>query len=196
MSCHCCNPQPVHQTPTPAMECIQVNSVIGSKTVQKVAELTLPLASIGIPEGITPVIIANPGGIVMRGTLIDGKVINSGYVPILLTIPVATPVTIALNLPFQAETEFPGACTGDQLTETLPVIEGVIPPVITPAGSVISGVVVSTITLKAIIRTTITVTRSKIVQGFFNVCGDVNPDRCVTVQPTAPTVKTQTFFAP
>ncbi|MEC2073650.1 hypothetical protein [Alkalihalophilus marmarensis] len=198
----CCGKEKYHKPAQPSIECLKVNSVICTKSVQKVAELDLPILDL-LPD-VTDLslisfsnITANPNGIVMRGTLIDGKVVNSGYVPITVTINVAgVPVLqgVSFNLPFQAETECPGACVGDDLQETVPVIEAVIPPVITPVIPVGDIVSIGTITFKVIIRTQITVSREKLVQAGVTVLGDINPDRCTTLQPTMPTSRTVTFY--
>jgi hypothetical protein len=203
----CCSkshPQPISQ---PSIECLKALSVICSKSVQKVAELRLFTVQLGIDPDtafdlISFNVTANPNEIVMRGTLIEGKVVNSGFVPITATINIVgedTPIVASLNLPFQAETECPGACPGDDLQETVPVIEAVLEPVITPVIAAISGtplptVPIATVTFKVIIRTQITVSREKLVQAGVTVLEDINPDRCVTVQPTTPTARTTTFF--
>ncbi|MCM3735299.1 hypothetical protein M3215_05575 [Bacillus cytotoxicus] len=144
-------------------------------------------------------VIANPNGIVMRGTLIEGKVINSGFVPITATINIVgvpTPINVSLNLPFQEETECPGACPGDDLQEATPIIEAVLEPVLTPTINAVGTIVaVSTITFKVIIRTQITVSREKLVQAGVTVLGDINSDRCTTLQPTSPVSRTTTFFS-
>ncbi|MBT2740982.1 hypothetical protein [Bacillus sp. ISL-77] len=196
-----CLPKQVQHCPAPSVECLKVLSVICTNSVQKVAELTIPAVDIGIPiigNLVSINVVADPTGIVMRGTLIEGKVINSGFVPVTATITLAgvtLPLTVALNLPFQAETECPGACPGDDLQETTPIVEAVLEPVITPAvGAVGTIVAVTLITFKVIIRTQITVSREKLVQAGVTVLGDINPDRCTTLQPTMPTSRTVTFF--
>ncbi|WP_227938075.1 hypothetical protein [Alkalihalobacillus deserti] len=201
-----CCPKEQPKMAQPSVECLKVLSVICTKSVQKVAELRVPTAELGIGDDVDLTLIsfsnvtANPNGIVMRGTLIDGKVVNSGFVPVTATLNVAgidDPIVdelISLNLPFQAETECPGACVGDDLQETVPVIEAVLEPVITPGITVAGTASLATITFKVIIRTQITVSREKLVQAGVTVLGDINPDRCTTLQPTMPTSRTVTFF--
>ncbi|XQY90812.1 hypothetical protein ACNRWW_14910 [Metabacillus sp. HB246100] len=187
---------------SPSVECLKVNSVICTKSVQKVAELQVPAIDL-LPAGtdLTLVsfsnVVADPTGIVMRGTLIEDKVVNSGYVPITADINilgVTLPISVSLNLPFQAETDCPGACPGDDLQETVPVIEAVLTPVITPGLTVGDVASLGFITFKVIIRTQITVSREKLVQAGVTVLGDINQDRCTTFQPTSPTARTVTFF--
>lgn len=193
----CC--QPKQNQPVPQSECLKVLSVICTHNVQEVAQLTLPAVALGITTLPLPPITftVNPNGIVLRGTLLQDKVVNTGFVPATITVgPLATPLlTINVNLPFQTEVECPGACPGDDLQKTRPVVEGVLEPFFTPLAEVVAGVVgIGTFTFKAILRTQVTVSREKLVQGVFNVIGDLNPDRCVTVQPTIPSSPTQTFF--
>jgi hypothetical protein len=203
----CCNQKAQPKMMPPSVECLKVLSVICTKSVQKVAELAVPTAVLFPGLALTEEqlalitftnVTADPNGIVMRGTLIEGKVINSGFVPVTATISIlgvlATPITVTLNLPFQEETECPGACPGDDLQETVPVIEAVLTPVITPAVSIGGLLALGLITFKVIIRTQITVSREKLVQAGVNVIGDINPDRCTTLQPTSPTSRTITFF--
>lgn len=198
---NCCNKkeQPMVK---PSIECLKVLSVVCSKSVQKVAELTLPTTELTIPKCTNLALItftnvvADPNGIVMRGTLIEDKVVNSGYVPVTATINISGKplVKVSLALPFQAETECPGACLGDDLQETVPVIEAVLDPVITPSLTIGGVLKLAIVTFKVIIRTQITVSREKLVQSGVNVIGDINPDRCTTVQPTSPIARTVTFF--
>lgn len=203
----CCPKKEQQPCPSPSVECLKVLSVVCTKNVQKVAELSVPAVTLlpdtFPPEDLTLItfsnVTANPNGIVMRGTLVEGKVINSGFVPITATINVLgdiipTPITVSLNLPFQAETECPGACPGDDLQETVPVIEAVLEPVITPGIEVGGVLALGTITFKVIIRTQITVSREKLVQAGVTVLGDLNPDRCTINQPTTPSSRTVTFF--
>jgi hypothetical protein len=202
----CCSPAPQPMV-SPSVECLKVLSVIGTQSVQKVAELAVPTAVLfpGVvltPEQLALItftnVTADPNGIVMRGTLIEGKVINSGFVPVTANISILgiidVPIPVNLNLPFQAETEFPGACPGDDLQETVPVIEAVLTPVVTPAVSIAGVLALGLITFKVIIRTQITVSRERLVQAGVNVIGDINQDRCTTLQPTTPTARTVTFF--
>ncbi len=184
-----------------SIECLKVLSVICSKRVQKVAEARLDLLDLGIPAGTDPDLLtfdvtADPNNIVMRGTLLEGKVVNSGYVPVSVIISVAGVAlpAVSLNLPFQAETECPGACPGDDLQETRPIIEGVLEPVFTPVISIGDALTLGTLTFKVIIRTQITVSREKLVEASVKVIGDINEDRCVTDQITTPTSQTRTFF--
>ncbi len=195
-----CNKKKHKEVCKPEVDCLKVNSVICSKTVQKVAELTLPAVDIGIGAdndlGLVDFnIVPNPAGIVMRGTLVEGKVIISGYVPVSVTVilaGVALP-SFTLNLPFQAETDCPGACPGDDLQETQPVIEAVLEPVFTPQVSVGEINLVGTVTFKVIIRTHITVSREKLVYSTVNVIGNINEDRCRRSE-TSITSPTRTFF--
>lgn len=189
-----------HDDCKPSVECLKVNSVICSKTVSKVAELTVPAVDIGIPADtdlalVDFTVVPNPSRIVMRGTLVNGVVINSGYVPVAVSIVVAGVElpSITINLPFQEETNCPGACAGDDLQETQPVIEAVLNPVFTPQLSVGGINLAGTVTFKVILRTTITVSREKLVYSAVNVIYDINEDRCGT-NVTGVTSPTRTFY--
>ncbi|BCJ88031.1 hypothetical protein [Effusibacillus dendaii] len=184
--------------PTPQTQevCLKAFSVICTKLVQEVAELTVPATALGITGPVTvPITVtANSSGIVLNGTLLQDKVVDTGYVPVTVTVGLPTPVTLAFNLPFQTETDCPGACPGDNLQKTPPVIEGVLKPIITPNGTIVGGLPVDTVTFKVIVRTQVTVSREQLLRINATVIGDINPDRCVTVQPTAPTSRTIRFF--
>lgn len=195
-----CNEKKQQKPCKPEVECLKVNSVICSKTVQKVAEITLPTLDVGIPADTDLAlvdfnVVPIPSRIVMRGTLVNGKVINSGYVPVAVTIIIAgvSLPSFTLNLPFQEETDCPGACPGDDLQETQPVIEAVLTPVFTPQVTVAGVTLAGTVTFKVIIRTQITVSREKLVYSSVNVIGDINEDRCETGE-TGITSPTRTFF--
>jgi hypothetical protein len=180
-------------TPIPPVlttDCFVVNSLVCTKEVQKVAEVQFPLTllpGVQILGGLlSPLVTLTPNlaGIVSNKTIIRNKVINIGFVPATITIlGVQTPITV--NLPFQAETDCPGACPEDILTETPLQAEAII---IQPVPTSIVGLEIAAfVTFKVILRTTLTVTRPIIAQlpGIVPV-QDVNPNRCqiVTNVPT------------
>ncbi|MFC4076068.1 hypothetical protein [Salinithrix halophila] len=187
----CCNniPQaciPLQPTPTPpalTSDCFVVNSLVCSTNVQKVAELILPAVTINPiitidPTGtITPLVTLTPdiNGAVSNTLLIRDKVINTGFIPANITIA-GIELPVQVNLPFQQETECPGACPQDTLTETPFQVEAVI-----VQGIAALGITVAAIRFKVVFRTTITVTRPVIAKlpGVKPV-QDLNPDRCET----------------
>jgi hypothetical protein len=191
-----CKPpvKPVNTCPTcntriscpPAVElttdCILVNSVVCTKTVQKVAELTLPAVTIGDiitvgPGGvITPLIQLVPDvtNIVSNVIVIRDKVINTGFLPANIVIAGIT-LPVSVNLPFQNETDCPGACPEDTVTETPFQVEAIV-----VQGIEALGISVATIRLKVVLRTTLTVTRPLLakIPNNLKIIQDVNPNRC------------------
>ncbi|CAH0282227.1 hypothetical protein SRABI84_03946 [Peribacillus simplex] len=173
-------------------DCFVVNSVVCSKMVQKVAELTLPFSLFAgtltsASQIVSIVVTPNLAGIVHNKTIIRDKVVNIGFVPasIVLTFiatPGGTPTVLPavnVNLPFQEHTDCPGACPEDTLTETPLVVEGIFnqPGVSTTA--TVGGVTLNVlgILFKIVLRTTITVTRPVIVDKHGGIC-DINDRRC------------------
>ncbi|WP_173918924.1 hypothetical protein [Halobacillus sp. Marseille-Q1614] len=180
-------------------DCILVNSVVGSRSVQKVAETTLPITAF---DGLTSLedivsisVVPNLDGITMNARVIRDKVVNIGLIPATITITLVGGVVLApltTSIPFQAHTDFPGACPQDILQETPLEVEGIFTQ---PGVPVLTGPVVGDllegILFKIILRTTITVTRPVLQDGSGNIC-DVNQNRCTT-QTTPPSF---TFPAP
>lgn len=85
-----------------------------------------------------------------------------------------------ITLLFQEEIVCEGACPGDVLKHTPPVIEGVIPP--QTVGGLREGS--CTIIFKVIVSTQITVIREKLGEITVNVIGDINDDRCKSSSPS------------
>ncbi|MDM5304009.1 hypothetical protein [Peribacillus frigoritolerans] len=183
-----CNFKPVRRLRSPLnSDCVLVNSVVGSKMVQKVAEFTFPLTAFtpapGIP--ITATILSvtvtpNPAGIVHNVRLIRDKVVNIGFVPVTISVTVAgiaLPFTLTTSLPFQEHTDFPGACPEDTVTETPLVVEGIFSQPGVPVLGVTGLVTLTGILVKVVLRTTITVTRPVIMDPHGGIC-DVNERRC------------------
>ncbi|MDQ0217140.1 hypothetical protein ELQ35_08580 [Peribacillus cavernae] len=162
-------------------DCFVVNSLVCSREVQKVAELTIPAVTLGDivvigPGGvITPLITLQPdlSGLVSNVLLVRGKIINTGYLPANIVIAgVATPLQI--NLPFQQETECPGACPEDTVTETPFQIEAIV-----VQGIEALGISVASVRFKVVLRTSITVTRPVIAKlPNIELVQDANSNRC------------------
>ncbi|MFL0361431.1 hypothetical protein ACH0BF_00245 [Pseudobacillus sp. 179-B 2D1 NHS] len=179
-------------------DCTIIDSIICSKEVQKVAELTVPLSLFGIfqstpvPVGTRFSLSVNPNvaEITHNVVAIKDKVVNIGTIPANLGLTANTDASIPIPnvtfpIPFQEHTDCPGACPGDLVQESPFVIEGVFvqsgAPVPFIAGDVLDNVAISLDTsgflIKIILRTTITVIRPIIVDKNGNIC-DVNPNRC------------------
>ncbi|MYL38538.1 hypothetical protein [Halobacillus litoralis] len=169
-------------------DCFVENALVGTKQVQKVAESTLPLslfAAAGVTIGslVSVEVVPNLENITMNARIIKNKVVNIGLVPATITVNFldgtgALQVGL-LNtaIPFQAHTDFPGACPEDNLTETPLEVEGIFTQEGVPVVDVAGITLVEGIIVKIILKTTITVTRPVIRDAHGNVC-DLNPDRC------------------
>lgn len=174
--------QPGNNCPPPlATDCIVVDSLLCSKKVQKIAELTIPVATLGEiidigPGGvISPLITLTPdlSGVVSQVTVVPGTVINTGFLPANITIlGISTPLQI--NLPFQQETECPGVCPEDNVTESPYKIEAVI-----TQGIEALGVGAASILFKVILSTNLTATRKVVAkEPDLQLVSDISPDRC------------------
>ena|SRR5699024_7861445 len=122
-----------NRPPILASDCIVVDSLICSKKVYKIAELSVPIPTLGDiidigPGGvITPLVSLTPeiSGIVTQTTVVKNMVINTGYLPANVTIlGIETPLQI--NIPFQQETVCPGVCPEDTIHESPFKIESVV----------------------------------------------------------------------
>ncbi|QNK48612.1 hypothetical protein H7F28_25890 [Brevibacterium sp. PAMC23299] len=200
-ACDCNFKAPARQLAAPLnSDCVLVNSVVGSKAVQKVAETTLPFTAFTpvIPAGSTirsVSVVPNLAGITRNTTIIRDKVVNIGLIPVTVTVTFTAPgttapvltATLATSLPFQEHTDFPGACPEDMVVEPPLTIEGIFAqpgvPVIGPTGLITANAIL----VKIVLRTTITVTRQVIVDKHGGIC-DVNERRCETT--TTPTTNT------
>ncbi|WP_062197656.1 hypothetical protein [Massilibacterium senegalense] len=185
----CCSSLPegcnsLIQPPSPpqlSTDCFVVQSLVCTKEVQKVAELRIPAATLGvivdITGSITPLIQLVPdlNNIVTNTILIKDKVINTGFVPANITVAgIVTPFQV--NLPFQQETDCPGACPEDTVTETPFQVEAII-----IQGIAALGIGIAEVLVKVVMKTNITVTRPVIAQfadATLNPIQDVVPNRC------------------
>jgi len=203
-ACNCNFRAPARQLAAPLnSDCVLVNSVVGSKAVQKVAEATFPFTAFvpAIPAGSTilnVVVTPNLAGVVRNTRILRDKVVNIGLLPVTIVVTFTPPgsaipatATLTTNLPFQEHTDFPGACPQDTVIESPFEVEGSFAqpgvPVIGTAGAGAGLVTLNAILVKVILRTTITVTRQVIVDPHGGIC-DVNERRCET--PTTPTTST------
>ncbi|MFB5663983.1 hypothetical protein [Alteribacillus sp. HJP-4] len=187
-----CNATVAPKTTKLDTDCILVNSVVGSKSVQKVAEITLPITAfegLDLAEIVSISVVPNLDAITMNARIIRDKVVNIGLVPATITITllggvVLTPLTT--TIPFQEHTDFPGACPEDILQESPLEVEGIFTQ---PGVPVLTGPVVGDllegILFKIILRTTITVIRPVLQDGSGNFC-DINQNRC-DISTTPPT---------
>ncbi|MEA3577714.1 hypothetical protein [Peribacillus frigoritolerans] len=187
-----CNFKAVRRLASPLnSDCVLVNSVVGSKMVQKVAELTLPLglfAGVELADIVSITVVPNLAGITHNVRVIRDKVVNIGLIPVTITITVLDGTVIApitTSIPFQEHTDFPGACPEDIVTESPFVIEGIFTQTGVPVIDVAGLLLVTGILVKVVLRTTITVTRPVIMDSHGGIC-DVNDRRCEN--PTTPPI--------
>ncbi|WP_208590854.1 hypothetical protein [Gracilibacillus suaedae] len=183
--CECNVKKPALQPAQLTNDCVVVNSLVGTKSVQKVAELTLPItafAGLDVLEDLVSVqLVPNINEVTQNARVLRDKVVNIGLLPVTITVTIAgveAPVTLDTTIPFQEHTDFPGACPEDTLQETPLEVEGIFtqPGVPIVTGPVV-GDLVTGILFKVVLRTNITVTRPVIQDAHGNVC-DVNPNRC------------------
>lgn len=185
-----CNFKAVRRLTSPLnSDCVLVNSVVGSKMVQKVAEITLPALAFGgieLADIVSIVVVPNVAGITHTATVIRDKVVNIGLIPVTITITLVGGVVVApltTSIPFQEHTDFPGACPEDIVTETPFVVEGIFNQPGVPVIDALGVITLTGILIKVVLRTTITVTRPIIMDANGGIC-DVNDRRCET--PTTP----------
>ncbi|WHY55712.1 hypothetical protein [Peribacillus simplex] len=203
-ACDCNFTAPARQLAAPLnSDCVLVNSVVGSKAVQKVAEATFPFTAFtpAIPAGSTIVSVAvtpNLAGVTRNTTIIRDKVVNIGLIPVTIVVTFTPPgsttpatATLTTSLPFQEHTDFPGACPEDTVIEPPLVVEGIFAQPGVPVIGTTGLVTANAILVKIVLRTTITVVRPVIVDKHGGIC-DVNERRCETT--TTPT--TNTLAAP
>lgn len=178
-----CNKRKPIVTPPPtlATDCVVVESLICSERVNNIAELTVPIPTLGDiisigPGGvITPPISLTPNidSIVSKTTVVKDMVIMTGYLPASVTIlGIETP--LELNIPFQSETVCPGVCPEDTVQQTPFQIETSV-----TQGIESLGVSVGNILFKVVMSTNLTVTRPIIAKSDeIKVVNDVNENRC------------------
>lgn len=189
-TCSCDIKVPVRKTTSLDSDCVLLNSLVGSKTVQKVAETTLPITlftGLTVLEDIVSIsVVPNLNEITQNARVIKDKVVNIGLIPATITISILgvdLPAIVNTTIPFQEHTDFPGACPQDTLQETPLEVEGIFNQPGVPVVDVAGVTLVEGILIKIVLRTTITVTRPVIQDGMGNIC-DVDPNRCLT--PTTP----------
>lgn len=173
--------KPVITPPTLATDCVVMESLICSKKVHNIAELAVPIPTLGDiisigPGGvITPLISLTPNlnGVVSQTTVVNDMVIITGYLPASVTIlGIETP--LELNIPFQSETICPGICPEDTIKQSPFEIEASV-----IQGIEALGVSVGNILFKVVMSTNLTVTRPIVTKADqLKIVKDVNENRC------------------
>lgn len=167
-----------------------VEKIVCSRDVQKTAEFLLPAAVgpnplldlvLDLLAGIVNVrVTPNFAGIQSEITVIKDQVINLGYIPATLdiegTILGLVDVRLPIQIFFQEHTHCPGACPGDQVIETAPVVDATLNQPLIASGP--NGTSLNLLLFKAVIRTHITVVRQGIERNG-KIC-DLDSRRCDT----------------
>lgn len=162
-------------------DCIVVDSLLCSVHESVVAELNVPVATLGGvitigPGGvIDPPITLTPDitNIVSNTTVVKNLIVTTGYLPANITV-LGVELPIQINLPFQLETPCHGVCPEDNVTVSPFRIESVV-----TQGIEALGVTVASVLFKVILSTTVTATRQVIVKADdIKLVGDVNENRC------------------
>lgn len=179
---------PIRETPQLNSDCMVVDTLVCNEEVQKVAEFEIGVDELIAQIGGVVDIVVGPGGevtpaisitprveqAVNRIFVLEGKVVNTGFIPANINI-VGVDTPLQVNLPFQEETDCPGACPQDNVNESPLQVEGTV-----VTGVQALGITAATIRFKVILRTTLTVTRPVItkIPEDFKFVQDVNPNRC------------------
>src|SRR5699024_8584412 len=180
--CYECEFKRTRRRPAPlTSDCVVTDSLVCSKKIYKVAEIAVPIPTLGDiisigPGGvITPLISLTPHveNVITQVTVLKDMVVNTGYLPASVTIlGIETP--LQLNIPFQHETKCPGVCPEDTVTESPYKIEASI-----TQGIEARGISLANILFKVIMSTDVTVTRPVITKSSkLKVVRDVNENRC------------------
>ncbi|MED4687583.1 hypothetical protein [Peribacillus frigoritolerans] len=163
-------------------------------------DIRLDVLNVEIVGGILtpPVeIIVDEENIAQNIVVIKDKIVNIGFIPITVIVirDNRRVIPLAVNLPFQKETECPGACPGDTVMETPLQVEAVIiqplPNVLTPIERRPFLAGLDVIRVKIILRTTITVVRP-VIKSKDGCFSDVNQDRCKNSTPLTITLPVPT----
>lgn len=191
-NCHCqYEPRPCYECeynyyekrrkPQLVSDCIVVDSLICSQQVSVVAELSIPITTLGDIITIGPGGVIDPpitlipdiSNIVSQTTVLKNMIVITGYLPASVTIlGIETPLQI--SIPFQAEVNCPGVCPGDRIIQAPFKIESTI-----TQGIEALGISVANVLFKVLLSTTVTATRPVIVKDSdLNLVGDINEDRC------------------
>ncbi|WP_077702422.1 hypothetical protein [Virgibacillus dokdonensis] len=184
-SCNCNFKKPQLKATKLDSDCFLINSLVGTKTVQKVAEISLPLTlfpGVDLSNLLSINVVPNLDAVTQNATVIKDKVVNIGLLPTNISVTAVGGDVVdigVVDIPFQAHTDFPGACPEDMVQETPLEVEGIfnqegISLVDTTGTEIVDGILV-----KVVLRTTITVTRQVIKDAEGNFC-DLNQNRCET----------------
>lgn len=173
-----------------------VEKVVCSKNVLTSAEFALPfaleagtpgsviydfIAGLPLPAGLTVEVVPNYAGIKQEATALKDAVMIFGNIPATINVTATTPIPglLPLRIPiqifFQEISECPGACPGDHVVTSKPVIEKTLNQPLIGTGPN-GGLVINLLLFKAVIRTHVTLVCTGIERdGKFH---DLEPHRC------------------
>lgn len=180
--CYECEYNKIQKCPPQLVsDCVVTNSLICNRRVYKIAELSVPIATLGDiisigPGGvISPLITLTPdiNGLVNQNTVTKDMIISTGYIPATVSI-LGIDVPLQINLPFQQETICKGTCPEDTVIESPHKIESIV-----TQGIEAVGISVASVLFKVILSTTLTVSRPVITKADkLKLVQDVNENRC------------------
>ncbi|BCJ88030.1 hypothetical protein [Effusibacillus dendaii] len=160
-------------------ECILVQSVICSRAVFLTAEAKIPACHLQLkldPSGeikqAIRLIAGESSDISINLSLVKDIAVVSGFIRGIVVIN--NRISCPVVLPFQTEFECKGICPEDNIRNTIPVVQGILPPLGIPHGDDQQDAIV----FKVILKTQVTVTRERIAKANLEILGDVNEDRC------------------
>lgn len=150
-------------------ETVLIQSIICSKKVKLIAFAKTKLKKI---NSMDIQFIPDPSSIQITTTLLKGLIVIQGFVK--GSVIVDGRFVKKITLSFQEEVICEGACPGDELKHTKPILEGILPPQVIPNEDHDGHFV----QFKVIFSIQITVIREKIGTISVTIIGDVNEDRC------------------
>ena len=176
-----------------------VEKVICSKNILSTAELAWPfaleaggpgstlydlVASLGFSSGLQVNVTPNYAGIQQEATPFKDSVMIFGTLPVVVNItstatplPAGLPINFTARIFFEGIVDCPGACPGDRVMVSNPVIEKTLNQPLLGSGPN-SGLVVNFLLFKAVLNTHVTLVRKGIEKnGCFY---DLDPRRCET----------------
>nr|WP_263327324.1 hypothetical protein [Neobacillus sp. Marseille-Q6967] len=159
-------------------EAILIQSVICSKKVKLIAQANTCLKKL---KNKNVQFIPELSSVQITGTLLKDLVVIQGFIKGVVIVDGKCVKKITLS--FQEEVICEGACPGDTLKLTTPILEGTLPPQVIPN----HGHEGSTVVVKVILSVQATVVREKIGTVSVTIIGDINED-CCKQPPCSPTV--------
>jgi hypothetical protein len=150
-------------------ETVLIQSIICSKKVKLIAFAKTKLKKISSRD---IQFIPDPSSIQITTTLLKDLIVIQGFVK--GSVIVDGRFVKKVTLSFQEEVICEGACPGDELKHTKPILEGILPPQVIPNEDHDGHFVL----FKAIFSIQVTVVREKIGTICVTIIGDINEERC------------------